>query len=35
MEDWGLDDPKDQPISKVREIRHQFKDQVSKLVAEK
>ncbi len=34
MEDWGLDDPKDQPISKVREIRDQIKDRVSKLVVE-
>lgn len=34
MEDWGLDDPKDQPIEKVREIRDQIKDRVSKLVVE-
>ncbi len=34
MADWGLDDPKDQPIAKVRAIRDQIKDRVSELVVE-
>jgi arsenate reductase (thioredoxin) len=31
-EDWGLDDPKGQPIEKVREIRDQIKARVEKLI---
>ena len=31
-EDWGLDDPRDQPIEKVREIRDQIKARVEKLI---
>jgi len=30
--DWPLDDPKDQPVEKVREIRNQIKDKVLKLI---
>ena len=33
-EDWGLDDPKGQPIEKVREIRDEIKARVEKLIAE-
>jgi arsenate reductase len=33
-EDWGLDDPKDQPIEKVREIRDEIKRRVTALVEE-
>ncbi|MBB6049348.1 arsenate reductase ArsC [Armatimonas rosea] len=33
-EDWGLDDPKGQPIEKVREIRDQIKARVETLLAE-
>ena len=33
-EDWGLDDPKGQPIEKVREIRDEIKARVEKLVRE-
>ena len=33
-EDWGLEDPKNQPIEKVREIREQIKARVEKLIAE-
>ncbi len=33
-EDWGLEDPKGQPIEKVREIRDQIKARVEKLVEE-
>lgn len=33
-EDWGLDDPKGQPIEKVREIRDEIKARVEKLVEE-
>jgi arsenate reductase (thioredoxin) len=33
-EDWGLDDPKGQPIEKVREIRDQIKERVEKLLTE-
>lgn len=32
--DWPLDDPKNQPIEKVREIRDEIKLKVEKLVAE-
>lgn len=32
MEDWGLDDPKDQPIESVREIRDEIKRRVEELV---
>lgn len=32
--DWPLDDPKDQPVEKVREIRNQIKDNVLKLIEE-
>ncbi len=34
MEDWGLDDPKDQPIERVREIRDDIKKRVEYLVRE-
>ena len=33
-EDWGLDDPKGQPIEKVREIRDEIKSRVEKLISE-
>ncbi|MFH1015921.1 MAG: arsenate reductase ArsC [Chloroflexota bacterium] len=33
-EDWALDDPKGQPIEKVREIRDQIKNRVEKLINE-
>lgn len=33
-EDWGLEDPKGQPIEKVREIRDQIKAKVDKLIEE-
>ena len=33
-EDWALDDPKGQPIEKVREIRDQIEKSVEKLVKE-
>jgi len=33
-EDWGLDDPKGQPVEKVREIRDQIKARVEKLIDE-
>ena len=33
-EDWGLDDPKGQPLGEVRKIRDQIKDRVLKLLAE-
>lgn len=33
-EDWGLEDPKGQPVEKVREIRDQIKARVEKLVEE-
>lgn len=33
-EDWGLDDPKGQPIEKVREIRDQIQARVLALLAE-
>ena len=33
-EDWGLEDPKGQPIEKVREIRDQIKVRVEKLIEE-
>lgn len=32
--DWPLDDPKDQPIEKVREIRDEIKGKVLKLMEE-
>ena len=31
-EDWGLDDPKGQPIEKVREIRDQIRSRVSQMI---
>lgn len=31
-EDWGLDDPKGQPIEKFREIRDEIKARVEKLI---
>jgi arsenate reductase len=34
MEDWGLDDPKGQPIERVREIRDDIEGRVRALVAE-
>lgn len=33
-EDWGLEDPKGQPIEKVREIRDQIKVRVEALIEE-
>ena len=33
-EDWGLEDPKGQPIEKVRAIRDQIKTRVEKLIEE-
>ena len=33
-EDWGLEDPKGQPVEKVREIRDQIKARVEKLIDE-
>ncbi len=33
-EDWGLEDPKGQPIEKVREIRDLIKARVEKLIEE-
>lgn len=32
LEDWGLDDPKGQPIERVREIRDEIKRRVESLV---
>lgn len=34
LDDWGLDDPKGQPIERVREIRDSIRDQVEGLVQE-
>jgi len=34
LEDWGLDDPKGQPIEKVRAIRDQIVQKVEALVKE-
>jgi arsenate reductase (thioredoxin) len=34
MEDWGLDDPKGQPIERVREIRDDIRRRVERLVQE-
>ena len=31
-EDWGLEDPKDKPLEKVREIRDEIKARVAKLL---
>lgn len=33
-EDWALEDPKDKPLAKVREIRDEIKEMVSGLVNE-
>lgn len=33
-EDWGLEDPKGQPVEKVREIRDQIEARVRKLIEE-
>lgn len=33
-EDWGLEDPKDKPIEKVREIRIEVKRRVEALIEE-
>ena len=33
-DDWGLEDPKGQPIEKVREIRDQIRQKVERLVEE-
>lgn len=33
-EDWGLEDPKDQPIEKVRKIRDEVKRRVEALIGE-
>ena len=32
--DWGLEDPKDKPIEKVRQIRDEIEKRVSKLISE-
>jgi len=32
--DWGLEDPKDKPIEKVREIRDEIEKRVLKLISE-
>lgn len=32
--DWGLEDPKDKPIEKVREIRDEIKVRAAKLLEE-
>jgi arsenate reductase len=32
--DWGLEDPKDQPIEKVRQIRDEIEKRVLKLISE-
>lgn len=34
MEDWGLDDPKGQPLERVREIRDEIRKRVETLVQE-
>ena len=34
LEDWELDDPKDQPIERVREIRDEIRDRVITLVGQ-
>ena len=33
-EDWGLDDPKGQPLEKVRAIRDEIKTRVETLLSE-
>jgi arsenate reductase len=33
-EDWGLDDPAEQPIERVREIRDQIRERVNRLLME-
>ena len=33
-EDWGLEDPKDQPIERVREIRDEIKTRVEALISQ-
>jgi len=33
-EDWGIEDPEGKPIGKVREIRHEIKARVEKLIEE-
>jgi len=33
-EDWGLEDPKDKPVEKVREIRDEIKARVERLILE-
>lgn len=33
-EDWGLEDPKGQPIEKVREIRDQIRKRVDELISD-
>ena len=33
-EDWGIEDPKDKPIEKVREIRDEIQSKIKKLVSE-
>jgi arsenate reductase len=30
--DWGIEDPKDKPIDRIREIRDEIKDRVEKLL---
>jgi len=32
--DWGLEDPKDKPIEKVRQIRNEIEKRVLKLISE-
>jgi protein-tyrosine-phosphatase len=32
--DWGIEDPKDKPIDKIREIRDKIEEKVKKLIEE-
>jgi arsenate reductase len=34
MEDWGIEDPEDKPLDKVRQIREMIKDKVEELIKE-
>lgn len=34
MIDWGIEDPKDKPIGKVREIRDEIERKIKKLIEE-
>jgi arsenate reductase len=33
-EDWAIEDPKDKPVEKLREIRDEIKSRVTRLLAE-